>query len=381
MLDEKNSSNSRALSRIQELELKELFVPWNEICHLARRFSVLNNLDASSNALKTLCVPLVTPHLRSLTLEYNEFECLSDLSELTSLSTLETLKLKGNNISTITKDSRPHPVFGERLEYVDLSYNEVSDWGFIDSLPEVFLGLRALRLSHNAIYEGAPQSAGITALSSIEEGYMITVGRLGKLTALNYSVITDDDRTNAEIYYLSRIGRALAEVAKSQEHTVTSQHRRYAELCEIYGSPTIARQEEGTINPDFLEARLIKFTFYLSFAGETTTKLQEIPKSFDIYRVKGIVGRMFDIPPLSMRLIWETGEWDPVAGYEEEEEDESDEDDEDEGNDKVAVPTKLTTKEDKKGKWMRREVELEDGTRQVGFCVDGMEAKVRLELR
>jgi hypothetical protein len=209
---------------------------------------------------------------------------------------------------------------------------------------------------------------------------MLTIARLGKLTALNFSNITAADRTNAEMYYLSRIGKAMGEVAEAEEQSVASQHKRYPELCEIYGAPVVVRTKAGAVNPDFLEARLIKFTFYLppkkDSHEEPITKVREIPKSFDIYRVKGIVGRMFDIRPLSMRLIWETGEWDPVAGYEEEEEDE---DSDDEGKGRPGKSETAASAE--KGKWMRREVEIVDGTRQVGFCVDGMEAKVRIELR
>jgi hypothetical protein len=217
-------------------------------------------------------------------------------------------------------------------------------------------------------------------ITSIEEGYMLTIARLGKLTALNFSNITATDRTNAEMYYLSRIGKEMGQVPEGEEQSVASQHKRYPELCEKYGPAVIVRKKAGALNPDFLEARLIKFTFYLPHKEdsqkEPITKLQEIPKSFDIYRVKGIVGRMFDIRPLSMRLIWETGEWDPVAGYEEEEQDE---DSDDESDGRAGIPGTVASAE--KGKWMRREVEIEDGTRQVGFCVDGMDAKVRIELR
>jgi hypothetical protein len=365
-----------ALDGIIDLELDEMLMPWNDICCVAKRFRSLKTLTASSNSLRMLYVPLSTPHLTFLTLEYNLFESLSDLSELSSISTLETLRLKGNYISRIAQSPRPNFTFGSKLGYVDLSYNDVADWSFVDALADVFPGLRALRLSHNPIYEGA--SIGMGQVTSIEEGYMLTIARLAKLTALNFSNITAADRTNAEMYYLSRIGKAMEEVAEAEEESVAFQHRRYPELCGIYGAPVVVRTKAGAVNPDFLEARLIKFTFYLSPEKDNheqpITKLREIPKSFDIYRVKGIVGRMFDIRPLSMRLIWETGEWDPVAGYEEEEEDE-DSDDEGDGR------TGKSAASAEKGKWMRREVEIEDGTRQVGFCVDGMEAKVRIELR
>ena len=35
----------------------------------------------------------------------------------------------------------------------------------------------------------------------------------------------------------------------------------------------------------------------------------------------------------------------------------------------------------RKGKWVRREVELVDGTREVGFWIEEREARVRVEVR
>ena len=36
---------------------------------------------------------------------------------------------------------------------------------------------------------------------------------------------------------------------------------------------------------------------------------------------------------------------------------------------------------EEEGRWKRREMELVDGTREVGFFVEGAEARVRVELR
>ncbi len=107
------------------------------------------------------------------------------------------------------------------------------------------------------------------------------------------------------------------------------------------------------------------------------TKVREIPKGFDVYRVKGIVGRLFKLKPMCLRLIWETGEWDPVAGYEDELDDPSD----DEARGHPDSAKSLHHETQPTGKWMKREVEIEDSTRQIGFCVDGNSAKVRVELR
>jgi hypothetical protein len=367
-----------------------MLVTWEDVCHVVAAFPVLISLTVDSNELKSLHVPMPLLQamskwsLKSLNLDYNEFSSIGDISPLVGLPCLEILRLKGNHIEAITDESRAKPVFEAHLQYVDISYNNVKNWAFVDELPGVFPGLTALRFSHNPIYE-SPVREGNTA-TVMEEGFMFTLARIANLRALNFSNITPADRINAEMFYLSRIGKAMAAVSEIEEHLVTKQHKRYTELCQLYGAPTVVRVS-STVNPDFLEARLIKFNFYLS-AGKvneqdsTVIIAQEIPKGFDIYQVKGIVGRLFGLRPLSLRLIWETGEWDPVAGYEDQEENSDEEDETEETHVHRGVIAQEATVETskEKGRWMRREVELEDGTRQIGFWVDGMEAKVRVEL-
>lgn len=374
-----------AFQGVKEVEMDEMLLTWENICLLAKQFGSLNKLTASSNSLISLNSPLSCHGLTSLTLEYNMFTSLSDLSPLVSLPSLECLYLKGNQISATRSQSfRDDVRFGEKLHYVDLSYNAVSSWGFVDDLRDIFPAMTAFRFSHNPIYASLSEDVG-SALS-VEEGYMLTLARLPNLKALNFSNISAQERTNAEMFYLSRIAKALAEVPESQEQNIISQHRRFNELCEIYGPPTIIRKGVETINPDFLEARLINCTFYLpprplESQNEAVVKEIELPRGFDIYRVKGIVGRAFGFPPLNIRLIWETGEWDPVAGYEEYEEDSDSDNDSNAGAADFDVGDQPREDTRNRGQWIQREVEIEDSTRQIGFCIDGMKAKVRIELR
>lgn len=369
-----------AFSTIQELEFDEALPSWEDVCLVSQTFKSLSKLTVSSNNFDTISSPLSTSNLKSLTLEYNNFTNLSDLLPLVELNSLESLHLKGNKIS---RAYTAPPAFGRNLLYVDLSYNQVDDWTFLDALADIFPGMTALRFSNNPIYDNLSQET--KSATSADDGYMLTLARIGNLKTLNFSSISDEERRDAEMFYLSRIGLAMAKVPEAETNSVTVRHKRYAELCEMYGEPTIVRASAEAINPDFLEARLIKLTFYLG-SGSTngssqdnpTTKVKEIPKGFDIYRVKGIVGRLFGIKPLGLRLIWETGEWDPVAGYEEEEEEEDGDSDGEET--KGAIDPEIAERREK-GKWMKREVEIEDSTRQIGFCVDGMEATIRVELR
>ena len=148
-----------------------------------------------------------------------------------------------------------------------------------------------------------------------------------------------------------------------------------------------------------LAARLIDFTFVLctsapgSDGGDDTTALvglrKQVPRGFDVYRLKGVVGRLFSLPPMGLRLVWETGEWDPVGGGEDGGEWSCSEDEgvgaEDGGGCCAEMAGGDRVRSGGVGRegygWVEREVELVDGTREVGFWIEGRAARVRVELR
>ena len=88
--------------------------------------------------------------------------------------------------------------------------------------------------------------------------------------------------------------------------------------------------------------------------------------------------------------LFDASAWDPVAGFDEEEGDSSDEeeaeaemerDGDEEGTGGATGSGGNYGVEKKTGRWVKREVELRDGPRQLGFCVDGLEARIRVEVR
>ena len=112
-------------------------------------------------------------------------------------------------------------------------------------------------------------------------------------------------------------------------------------------------------------------------------KRKEIPRTVSVYRLKGIVGDLFGIRPMGCKLVWETGQWDPVSG-----EDEGwscSEDDEDEDEEVMLSAGIERGGEDgqikENDKWVQREIELVDSTRDVGYWIEGRTARVRVELR
>ncbi|KAL5611542.1 hypothetical protein BROUX41_000871 [Berkeleyomyces rouxiae] len=409
-----------AFTHVKELALNENLMTWEEITYITAHFPELISLNCGTNQLSVLPqLPLgfLPKTLTTLQLELNQFTALSDISVLSELNVLRNLHLKGNYISTVTAPGHAVPVFSKSLYYLDVSYNDISSWQFVDKLLDSLPGLMSLRIAHNPVYdaETAGGDSGNAQHNRVvsEESHMITIGRLPQIKTLNFVSITPEDRANAEMFYLSRVSRELAAVEEGeQEKAVLQLHPRYSSLCETYGAPDIIRQND--VNPDFLEGRLIKATFYLAQRNENGQSLQTIanervryiPKSFDIYTVKGLVGRLFGLAPSRLKMVWETGEWDPVAALDETDDtaaldgdyssDEEEAEAERERADALQTgglqeDVKRGVKEEeerekdgeasKMRRWVKRQVELHDSTRQLGFCVDGTEVKIRVEMK
>lgn len=366
---------------------------------MASRFPSLTSLTASENQLKATTRPLPNS-ITTLTLEWNNISSLSSIRHLASLPNLQHLSLRGNNITSITSDpnSIPDFQFPPTVHSIDLSRNNISSWTFLNHLSTLFPGLTTLRLSANPLYDQPPLPPAIAAATStmsaskpmtVDEAFMLTLARFqSTLRTLNFSKISLQDRSNAEMYYLSLIGKTLSATSEEEESSILAEHPRYSELCEIYGEPTITRavvadgSGKRVIHPRSVAARLVKMAFRLSDAVSTVSNeldgqvhVKEIPGSFNSYQVKALVARLFGLPPFGFKLVWETDEWDPVekdAGEEGADWD-GDSDDEAEG----ANPDPISEDE---SRFVRREVELVESTRDIGFLFQGETGEMRIRV-
>ncbi|KAF2706826.1 L domain-like protein [Pleomassaria siparia CBS 279.74] len=369
----------KAFANIKTLRLEETLLSWEEMANITTLFPILTSFVVASNFYTSLTPHSLAPTITDLNFEDNSFASLSDLVPLTKLPSLKRLVLKSNKISEIHPSSAPFPVFSSTVTEVDLSWNEFTTWAFIDNLALVFPGLTALRISHNPLYQSL-QAADGRALTA-EDGYMLTLARLGNLTSLNYSPVLPKERLNAESYYLSLIGRELTFAPPHLEAQIIASHPRYAYLCSEYGEPAINRSVND-VNPNSLAARLIRFSFYLGESAKSALSHgnpedqddefeAEIPMSFTAYSLLGVVGKRFGIQPIKCRLVYETGDWMPAPRKDDmvEEGWDSEDSDEEGGKEKSGL------------KRVMREVEIVPGTRAVSTCIDGMEAIVRVEMK
>ncbi|KAK5115968.1 hypothetical protein LTR62_000424 [Meristemomyces frigidus] len=360
-----------AFTRVQELSLSRTLLDWeNEVDPLLRQhFTSLRTLMVNNNECAHIAPFVALPStLRTLELSDNNFESIENLAGLAN-NDIEVLILKNNKISEIG-EPLPFPSVRE----LDIRHNKISSFTFIDTFPAVFPNLRHLRTTGNPLYANLTSSEGQPL--AFEDGYMLTIARLPRLETLNYSKITEKERLNAETYYLNTIATEISKAGSNEEaEKLQQRHPRWKGLCDEYGEPAILRKppssvpSPGTVEPHSLAARMVMVTFTSNWISWK----QELPKSFSVYEVMGSVGRKLNIMPLKLRLLYETGEQDPLAlgrGYEGPEWWCSDS----ETDDELGL-------QGRKDEWALREVELIPGTRTLGTYVEGREASIRVEMR
>ncbi|KAL8913181.1 MAG: hypothetical protein Q9171_001975 [Xanthocarpia ochracea] len=411
---------SGTFEQLTALSLAKTAVKWDNIRTLCtqQRFPNLQSLSLAFNPLykppKHL-LSLDLPTLTTLDLTSCDFCTLQPLSSLTHLPALSTLILRSNPLTTLT--TRP-PIVFPHLKTLDLTSTHLTSLSCLNPIPTTFPIVSSLKTTRTPLTTSHPSPR------------LITIARLPSLTILNNTPIPPHERQNSEIYYLSTITPLfLATKTDEEEKTVVEEHPQWGHLREKYGEPESITQKrhaqtsssqitssngnenkEKPIYPSLsLGANLITFTFYYSLSRSSSDSptsspsqeqfknterqqhIREIPKQTNIYRLKSLVGRIYSIPCMEIRLVLETDEWDPVPAAKPEDDDWSCS--EDEWSEDAGVKSDDSTevkeggkkrkrdKEKDKNLWVRREIELVDSTRPVAFWVEGREARVRVERR
>ncbi|KAL9130980.1 MAG: hypothetical protein Q9217_000969 [Psora testacea] len=410
-------SKPKEFEQLRELGLDDTLLDWEAIVSLTADFPALNTLTASYNRIRTISRPLQNTELIRLDLSFTEISSIDDIWPLSTLPNLKTLSLRSDPITTL-KSGRVKLV---SLRHLDLTSTLLPTLASLSPIPVLFPTLTSL------LTKDAP-------LSKHPSASLFTIARIANLTELNYSPITPAVRQNAELYYLSTITKELSDATSpAEEKQILAFHARWAELCRIYGEPEIARkkQQEDAFEAGTLGARVAKFIFSLSKpnlfpsdkfarppsnekasvqtglsihkrdgdsegeenvdltnassnAGESmATRTRLLPLTISTYRLIGIAASLFSLRPISMQLILETDESDPVTeedgGWSVSEDDSSE--------DEVMDKRKSGETRREKGRWVRREEELVGSTRSVGdwlpmgFGGKGAEVRVRVEIQ
>ncbi|KAF2154608.1 tubulin-specific chaperone E [Myriangium duriaei CBS 260.36] len=362
---------------VTNLNLDHMLLSPEQLHSILSNFPLLRQLSVSTNLLFQPGSCQMPTDLTELQLNNNGLtDLVSMIPWLSRCKELIKLGLKNNKISSVREGSQGQGAiskFQKCIKEVDLAFNAISSWTFFDTITILIPGLQHLRISGNPIYEASTRPNG--KLLDQTQVSMIIIARVPQLQTLNFTAIADKDRLNAETFYLSLIAEELSNAPAADEDEILARHPRFGDLCEEYGPPTVTREGEQIIDPNSIAAHLINCRVFFvqplegaNLPTKDSSQVIEIPQSFSIYSVYGLVARRFELMPSSLRLIWETGERDPpdrgmpthAAVIEE-----WDSEDEDEGPDA--------------DDWVDREVELVRGTRPLGTVVEAKDALIRIE--
>jgi hypothetical protein len=280
-------STGLAFSKITSLEIANVLLDWAEIGTILSNFPNLLSILAPHNNFSSIPSPApLPPSVHDLDLSHNIITSLASLTPLSRLPSLKTLILAHNFISDISCND--NTVF-TALKRLDIGYNAVPSFQQLDHLASAAPNLDNLRISHNPFYNGV----------TIDDGLMLTIGRLPvTVRHLNHSEITPKERENAELWYLSKIGKELA--ASGDKLAVLATHRRWGELCGLHGEPMIGG--ESGIDADrgnSMFERLVQ----VEFVRKETVLIKRIPKSTPVSTLRGLVARWFETRPLDLKLV------------------------------------------------------------------------------
>lgn len=336
---EKNGGDDLApqLVALNHLDLSyNLFSDWTELISLLDKLPELKSVVLNGNRLSwgehmtmpgalnikelSLSNTLVTPEdlkslapvfgrsLTSLNLSHNLFDdTMTDgiLRSLEGFEALESLDLSfnkfqsapcGNALDKIKDINLSNnfivdipPV--EKLKTatnINISYNSITQWSYLNNVLSFAPRVNFLRINGNPFYE------------TEEDSHVYVLGRVGQITKLNGTTISDRERIDAELYFISQLKKQ-----KIPGFDLASD--RWTELCQKHGDVTNVVDNASTqlkTTGDYnIKDRIIEL--HLQYPNEEETKLSsklKVVKTNTLQKTKFLISRQISISPLDFNL-------------------------------------------------------------------------------
>lgn len=221
------------------------------------------NIDLSFNRLQTV------PHLRN------------------KLNILSSINLANNCISDICEDT----VFNS-IDCVDLRNNNINTWNTIDKMYLVFPDLKELRINGNPVFSNISiEEMTINSIARFEFLGAKTTREGSKMNKLNGSFILDDEITNAELYFISKV--------RNGDYNYDRKCKRWRLLMEKYHIEDIPQSQEEMNN---ISRKKIKLTINNEFGHQITERIFLTDNS--ILRLKGVISRSLNRSILQFRVFY-----------------------------------------------------------------------------
>ncbi|KAH7343296.1 hypothetical protein B0J17DRAFT_641814 [Rhizoctonia solani] len=219
--------------KLTHLHLNSTMINWAEACEVLIYLPGLQELQLGYNQLEHLrpssriSALEALPNLTTLNLDSNSLgNWVSSMSSCSSVPQLRSLIIPSNGITAIPRRADTSTIKEPTLalHYLAIADNPISNWSDVDSLVTWFPELRELVISLEPLASGIPPGATRN----------FVIARLPLLAKLNGTEVTERERVDAELFYLSWIGRN----AQSSETDTETLNPRWKELANKYNTST-----------------------------------------------------------------------------------------------------------------------------------------------
>ncbi|KAI9339695.1 hypothetical protein BDR26DRAFT_820864 [Obelidium mucronatum] len=372
-LDPEGSLLTAGFGNLKILALNSTNICWDDverlaphIPHIEALFLGFNNMESLGDAkyppstdvklnedLQQPQQPPLFPNLTAFHLDQNNLSSWPQICRLVSthMPRLTTLNLSNNKITDITTPLllQIETIF-PHLTTLNLTCNKINSYTSIHALNSfpVLVDIRVrdnpcLLLHPPTQIPAAATAAGrdsTTTASHISRSDEITA-RLAKATRINGKMISQRDRSDAELYYLGKVAQWVhglrtstsaagtintasvsapggtdeaAAAAMTQRESAIQQlvqefHPRYKELCGIHGEPEVA---PASVTSNALKDRLVVLVFCLiegqevaasAAAGDVKKRVEKkVPLTMTLRALRALVGRVLGVKGGGFRM-------------------------------------------------------------------------------
>ena len=211
-----------------------------------------------------------------LDIQHSDIVNWDSLNDVATLPNLHTLILSNNSISGI----QISPGQFSKLEALSLDNNKLCDWSSVAELRKLPL-LKTLRIRLNPLISG-------TGLDM----RLLVVAMLPAVKKLNGTPISDNERLQADIFYLKHFATDYYK-GESDFHIM---HTRYKELVVEYGEPDTGMSKIKSIKENSIIVKILKPD------GKEFEK--KLLKTTLVKNLHLIVQRQCKILPKNQKLYW-----------------------------------------------------------------------------
>ncbi|KTW26328.1 hypothetical protein T552_02813 [Pneumocystis carinii B80] len=286
-------SNNFKFPNLKTLILNKTYLEIEQIKKLCISFENLEELQISHNFL-TLKTPNdfqfsdTTPHLKKIFLNDNKISCFETVTRIFGkLEKLVFLSLASNQINTI--NIVPNTFIS--LKYLDISKNNISEQTSLNNL-NILHSLVSLRFTDN------PLSKEFKNNSST-----FIIPRLRNVMIINGTKITQEERQNAELYYLSIIEKEIKSGKISNYSDLIKEYPQWKELYKKYEKDDPIFTTQNNLTEKIIENELIEL--YLIFGKETIKK--KFISSMNIRSFRSFCSKLFKINPFHFTISYLQG--------------------------------------------------------------------------